>query len=329
MPEAELKSRLVKELNEFISAAVSEAKSTVARNPGHRHAFQWPPPSPSYRYHLPRSAWSGTATFVAHGEEFPVEVADTRYGVFGRCPATWHEARGKDLGEMLKNLKHSAEPLFQRQIMIATTIGRPGRFTGSLCQLEPLDILKLLYCPDRDVACDAHIEIETHASWHIFGPALIEILKDRRHPQRRSAHWCVLDLFEDLESFCETPELRDAAVKAIRDLIWDAEDDYARCIFKGGVVLGGHFPTGIGAPVLLECLHAPSKIGRRSAIHGLFHVVEWEPSMREEVAQALSECAERETDLLLRSFATHMAKDVAEGNYDHVQEPSFPEELAA
>lgn len=322
-----MKCQLVEELSAFVEAAAAVASSTKAVNPGHRHAFHWPPPSPSYRYHLPRDAWSGSATFTAYGEEFQVEVAETRYGVFGRCHATWHEARGKDLSEMLKNLKNTAEPLFKRQLTIAQTLGRPDKFTGSLCQLEPLDLVKLLYCPDRDVANDAHIEIETHASWHIFGPALIWIIQDRKHPQRRSAQWCVLDLFEDLASFCDTPDLRDDAVSAIHDLIWDAEDDYCRTIFKAGVVLGGHVPTEIGGPVLLQCLHAPSKIGRRSAIHGLFHVVEWEATMRPQVAQALAECASIESDPLLKDFAEHMARDIAAGNYEHIQEPTFPEEL--
>ncbi|MEQ1821707.1 MAG: hypothetical protein ABL949_04300 [Fimbriimonadaceae bacterium] len=327
MPEAGLKSRLVEELAAFIEAASLTAGNSTAINPGHRQAFHWPPPSPSYRYHLPKSAWSSSACFSAHGEEFFVEVAETKYGVFGRSPSTWHEARGKDVAEMLKNLKAAAEPLFRRQVLIATTIGKSGRFTGSLSQLEPIDLIKLLYCPDRDVANDAHIEIETHASWHIFGPALIEIIRDRKHPNRRSAQWCVLDLFEDLDSFCDTPEMREEAVRAIRDLIWDAEDDYARTVFKAGVVLGGHMPAEIGGPVLLECLNTPSKVGRRSAIHGLFHVVEWEPSMKDTISQALAECGARESHPQLCDFALQMARDIAAGNYDHVQEPMFPEEL--
>lgn len=321
MPDLALRSRIVDELHEFIREAASAG--TAAKNPGHREAFHWPPPSPSYRYHLAKGDWSGHATFEAYGETFDVEVAETRYGVFGRCPATWHEARGTTVGQMLRNLKDAAEPLFKRQRIIAQTIGRSSRFTGSLRELSPLELVKLLYCPDRDVASDAHIEIETHASWQVFGPALVEIIRDRSHPMRRSAQWCVLDLFEDLDSFCDTPELRADAVAAMRDLVWDAEDDYARTVFKAGVVLGGHVPAEIGGPVLLECLAAPSRIGRRSAIHGLFHVVEWEPAMQDRVVQSLREAAQSESDPQLSEFATQMARDIEAAAFDHVDEPRF------
>jgi hypothetical protein len=108
-------------------------------------------------------------------------------------------------------------------------------------------------------------------------------------------------------------------------LIWNAEDDYCRTTFKAGVVLGGHLPGQIGGPVLIECLGAPSRIGRRAAIHGLFHVVEWDPDQRETVVQALQNHVSAETEPVLREFAQHMAADVAMGA-DHVTEPLFPGE---
>jgi hypothetical protein len=112
----------------------------------------------------------------------------------------------------------------------------------------------------------------------------------------------------------------------MRDLLWDAEDDYARTIYKAGVVLGGHIPHVYGGPTLLECLHAPSRIGRRSAIHGLFHVVEWIPEMREQVVADLKVVAHSDREPLLREFASLMADDIDTGAFDHIQEPMFPDE---
>src|SRR5207244_1266378 len=111
-----------------------------------------------------------------------------------------------------------------------------------LRELTPLDLLKLLYCEDRDVANEAKTEIELNASNHAFFPSLVHVLRDRLHPNRRSAQWCVLDLFEDLPSYCDSSQDEVAAVDAMKTLIWDAEDDFARTIYKAGVVLGGHLP---------------------------------------------------------------------------------------
>ncbi len=227
---------------------------------------------------------------------------------------------------MLENLSQVAEPLFRRQRTIAETLGQTGRFTGNIRELPFGDLLKLLYCPDRDVANEARIGIETHASLGVFGPSLIEVLKDERHPCRRSAQWCVLDLFEDLPSFCHTAQERDSAVGAMRALIWNAPDDYARTTFKAGVVLGGHLPAEIGGPVLMECLDAPSKYGRRAAIHGLFHVVEWDPAQLGTVVSALQRHSENESDPLLKAFAWQMSEDIASGDADHVTEPLFEDE---
>lgn len=326
MPDSALANHVVEQLRAYVREAVALAGSSEAVNPGHREAFHWPPPPPSYRYHLVASDWSGRASFEAHGEEFEVEVAQTPYGYFGRCQATWHEAKGESLDEMLSTLKRAAEPLFKRQFSIAKTLGRDGRFTGTLRELEPLDLLKLLYCPDRDVASSAKTEIETHASLKIFGAPLVFILEDREHPWRRSAQWCVLDLFEDLTSFCDTPNVKSSAIQAIKNILWDAEDDFARTVYKAGVVLGGHMPAEIGGPVLLECLAAPSRIGRRSAIHGLFHVVEWEPAMRDRVVAALRDFAERDNEGVLRKYALDMAKDIEAYRLEHIAEPAFSDE---
>ena len=112
----------------------------------------------------------------------------------------------------------------------------------------------------------------------------------------------------------------------MRDLIWSAPDDYARTIYKAGVVLGGHCPAEIGGNALIHCLNAPSAVGRRSAIHGLFHVVEWEPSLRDEVVRAIRKAAKGERTLELKEFAKLMADDIERGEYDHVPEPVLPGE---
>lgn len=327
MPVAGEEAKLVMALDAFIDREVERNDgSTVALKPPHRVKFNWPPHPVSYNYHLLASDWAGHATFEAYGDSFQVEVATTPYGFFGRCNSIWLEAKGETVEAMLAQIKADAEPLFQRQVMINRSLERPGRFDGHIRDLSPEDLIKLLYCPDRDVANDARTEIETHANGSQFAAALIQILRDQRHPRRRSAQWCVLDIFEDLPSFCHTPEEEREAVQAMKDLIWNAEDDYARTIYKAGVVLGGHIPHKHGGPTLLECLGAPSKIGRRSAIHGLFHVVEWMPAMRDEVVLALQKAAERETVPELKEFAQLMSRDIAHEEYDHIPEPLFPEE---
>jgi hypothetical protein len=327
MPEVGEAASLVAGLSAYVARQVERnGGSTSVRKPAHRIKFHWPPHPVSYSFHVLASDWTGSARLEAHGVSFPVEVAQTPYGVFGRCNDIWLEARGVSLSDMLDDMQRSAEPLFQRQLLINRTLEREGLFTGHLRDLGPEELLKLLYCEDRDVSNDARVEIETHTQVHQFTPALIFILRDDRHPNRRSAQWCVLDLFEDLPSFCRTQAEQVDAVQAMRDLIWSAQDDYARTIYKAGVVLGGHVPNKLGGPTLLECLNAPSRVGRRSAIHGLFHVVEWMPSMRDEVVKALVQRAESETDSQLKEFAELMARDIANGDYDHIPEPVFPEE---
>lgn len=298
---------------------------STARRPGDRVPFQWPPHPISYEYRLKPSDWTETAAFEAHGETFEVSVARSSYGVFVRSEALWNEAKGDDLEDALYNLRQSSEPLFRRQLAMAEALERPGRFTGHLRDLEPLDVLKLLYCDDRDVAHEARLEIETHAKNEAFLPGLLAILRDRRHPNRRSAQWCVLDLFEALPLYVPEPEREMEAVNAMNDLLWNAEDDHARAIYKAGVVLGGHVPYNYGAQALLKSLSAPSRYGRRSAIHGLYHVVEWMPDLRGRVVAAIRDHAREENDNQLREFAVQMASDIERGT-DHIAEPVFPEE---
>lgn len=314
-----------------IRAAINRAVAlnggdTRAKKPAHRVKFHWPPHPISYSYHVLASDWKGKAWFEAYGEKFEVEVARNPHGVFGRCHELWNEDRGETEEEMLANLRQSSEPILARQIEIARSVEREGRYKGPLRALLPIDLLKLLYSENRDVANEAKTEIEKHASSTVFFPALIEILKDQSHPNRRSAQWCVLDLFEDLISFTSGEADEVIAVKAMRGLLWDAEDDYARTIYKAGVVLGGHIPHVYGGPTLLECLSAPSRIGRRSAIHGLFHVVEWNPEMRDQVVRELLKVSIQDSDPQLREFAGLMANDIESCANDHIQEPIFADE---
>lgn len=318
---------LLSELRAFIDRAVAaNGGDTRARNPHDRVKFHWPPHPVSYAFHVLATDWTGRTTFEAHGEVFEAEVAETPHGVFVRCPELWHEERGETLEEAVERIKVSCEPLFKRQFAINRTLERPGRFTGHIPELGPLGIMKLLYCDDRDVAANAHTQIEAHASEGVFFPSLLEILNDRRHPNRRTAQWCVLDLFEDLPRFARSPDEQRLATEAMRSLIWDAEDDYARTVYKAGVVLGGHLPDTFGGPTLLECLHAPSRIGRRSAMHGLYHVVEWIPEMREAVVSALREAARREPEPILREYANAMACDIEAEEAEHAPDPVFPDE---
>ncbi len=325
MPDSPLPSseQIVESLRDFIERSVARAGSTEPLKPGHRQKFHWPPHAVSRDYHVLPEAWNGHTCFEAHGETFDVELAETEHGTFGRCRELWAEARGDDREKMLKSLAEACEPLFRRQLAINRCLLKDGRFTGHIRELAPTELVQLLYCEDRDAAHHAGVEIETHASLRIFTPALITILRDDRHPNRRIAQWCVLDLFEDLPAYCADADQEREAVEAMADLIWNAPDDYARTTFKAGVVLGGHLPHEFGGPVLIRCLNSPSKFGRRSAIHGLFHVVEWQPEMRDQVFAALQVHAERETDSQLKEFASLMARDIEASEYDHIPEPMF------
>ena len=313
---------LAKDLLRAVDGAVARLGTTCAVEPGHRVPFHWPPHPVSRDFHVVASDWTEGTSFEAHGETFDVEVARTAHGVFGRCEALWQEARGRDLDEMLDNLRVGAEPLFDRQFAVSRALGIEGRFNRRLKELPPFDLLRLLYCEIRDIASFAATEISAHASSGLFLPALLEILTDRRHPMRRSAQWCVLDLFEDLGSFAKTEDEQAAAVAAMRGLLWDAEDDYCRTAYKAGVVLGGHVAGAMGGPALLSTLDAPSRIGRRAAIHGLYHVVEWNPEMRDLVVWVLTGKSQTDPEPVLRRYAADMARDIKAGR-DHVPDPVF------
>lgn len=321
-----LEAEGVAELRSFCERARDLRGSSAPIKPAHRIKFHWPPHPISYSYNVHASDWTGQARFEAYGETFDVEVARTPFGVFGRCQSIWHEDRGESIEDMLANLRKSSEILFRRQLTINHTLERPGRFIGHISELPSLDLLKLTYCEDRDVAHEARTAIEAHASEPFWLPLFIAVLRDELHPFRRIAQWCVLDLFEALPTFVRDTEREAEAVAAIKALTWDAPDDYARTIYKAGVVLGGHIPDPFGAVALIECLDAPSRIGRRSAIHGLFHAVEWMPEMSETVVSALRLSAQTDPEPILRDFAAAMANDIEAGETDHVVEPVFAEE---
>lgn len=318
---------IVDELKKFIDdAVVAAGDKTSPINPGHRVPFHWPPHPVSADYHVLASDWTGRASFDAHGESFEVLVAKTPQGVFGRCEKFWNEAKADTQDEMLVLLKEGTEPVFKRQFAIGETIGIKGRYDGSLHDLKPADLVKLLYCSDRDVAHEAHTLIETRASSGLYSGALREILLDRRHRARRIAQWCVLDMLEDLPAFFHDAEGQREAVEAVCDLIWEAEDDFARTIYKAGVVLGGHICTEPAADALIACIDAPSKVGRRSAIHAVFHLAEWMPARKGQILTALRNAAANDDEPQLREFAQSMVNDIEAGDIDHKTEPLFADE---
>lgn len=317
---------LVAQLRAYSSEAASAAGSAAAVRPAHRAPFHWPPQSVAAQFHVGAGDWKERIEFEQGGEVFSATVAVTPFGVFGRSDLYWNDARGETQEAMLKSLKRGLEPLLARQRAIAASLGLSGRYETPIRLLSPLDLMKLLYCPDRDVAAEAQKLIETHASQGQFTEGLIEILRDSEHPHRRSAQWCVLDMFEDLPAFARKPGQAEEAVDAIRQLIWTAEDDYARTVYKAGVVLGGHICTNPAADALISCIHAPHRIGRRSAMHAVFHLAEWMPERRGQIVAELTLASQQEPDPLLRSFAAHMAEDVSAGSVDHVPEPAFPED---
>jgi hypothetical protein len=316
-------SEVLKGLREHITLAAATYGTTKAVHPPHRVKFHWPPHPVSYEYHVLGSDWSGQTTFEAHGEIFKVKVAKTHFGVFGRCDDLWNEARGDTELEMLETLATASEPLFRRQFAISKSIESPGRFQGDIRTLPPLDILKLFYCEDRDVANSVHEIVEVSKHRTSYFPSLCHILRDRTHPWRRSAQWCVLDLFEDLPSYIDSEQDEFEAVDAMKSLLMDADDDYARTVYKAGVVMGGHLPHRRGNTALLECLSSASIVGRRSAIHGLFHVCEWVPELSSDVVHHLRDHGKKESDPQLAIFSFAIAEDILRRTIDHTPEPVF------
>lgn len=295
-------------------------------NQGHRKEFRWPPRRVSVDFGVPGSAFHEETTLKIGEHSYLVEIAESQGFVFGRVEGLWHEARGRKREEVLTSLVRIAEPLIERRRGMGECLGLPGEFTGTMDELAPLDMLKLLFARDRDIAHDAAVAIETHASLHVFGPSLIAILNEREHPFRRGAQWATLDLLEDLPSFCVCPEQQSEAIKAMSGLIWDAPDDYCRTIYKAGVVLGGHVCTHEAAEELLRCLNAPSRVGRRAAYHAAYHLVEWLPSYRDRVVQALQARIPIEPEPVLVDYLGAMSRDIREEDLDHVADPVFPDE---
>lgn len=310
-------------LTAYCQRKAQEYGGTKAVQPPHRIQFHWPPHSVSHKYHVIKSDWTGKLTLQEEGEEFEVTVAKTPYGVFGKIEALWCDAKGDDEEQLLENLRSVIQPLLARQRQVAKTLGLPVRFSGQVRELTPLQLLQLFYCEDRDIAYEAHQFVEVSRNKHDYFPSLCAILTDRVHPWRRSAQWCVLDLFEDLPCFIAGAEEELMAVQAMQSLLMDAEDDYARTVYKAGVVLGGHIPHRHGGKALLECLDSPSAIGRRSAIHGLFHVCEWVPEMSDEVVHALRQHGKGDPDPQLSIFSFAIAEDIMKGTVDHTPEPIF------
>ena len=133
-------------------------------------------------------------------------------------------------------------------------------------------------------------------------------------------------MLEDLQSFFSDSAGGLDAVDAIKERIWSAEEDYARTVYKAGVVLGGHICNDPAANALIQCIRAPSKIGRRSAIHAVFHLAEWMPACREQILGALQQASNEDPEPLLRAFAAGIAQDIEAKETEHVMEPLFPDE---
>lgn len=297
-------------------------------DPGRREKLVWPPHSVSHEYALGAADFHQEAVVAGYGETFKVLVAETPYGFFGRCETLWNDAKGESMEEMLVALREGMEPMLKRRHAISQTLGLKWLIHQPLKYLGPLDLLKLLYCSDRDVAMESRTIIEIQASSGLFFPSLLDILSDKEHPLRRSPQWCVLDMFEDLNAFAKSEEESAEAVGRIKDLMWAAEDDYCRTIYKAGVVLGGHICTDPAADALMDLLQSPSRIARRSASHAVFHLVEWRPELRGRVVEGLKAMAQTDPEDLLRLFAASMASDIEAESHDHVAEPVFPDEAA-
>lgn len=319
---------LAGELHDWLKAHEASHENLKPIDPGGRVKFNWPPPSACYGFHLASQDWSKSILIQIDGLSLTLEVAETQRGVFGRSHEIWLDAMGKTVDQMISEFKRRAKPLFCRSVAISQVLEQPPVYHWNFHELDPLSLLKLLFCSDRDVANNSRVEIESRNPKIDFTPALTAILNYRAHPYLRTAQWCALDIFEDLPSFCKDEHETQDAIQAIRNLLWDAKDDYARVVYKAGVVLGGHLPSQIGGPVLLECLNSPSRIGRRSAIHALFHVVEWAPETQTEVVESLRKHSEIETDPELRRFSILMADDIAGNQTDSVPEPIFPEDYS-
>lgn len=320
--------RLKVELEAWVKVNVAgQGSDSHPVRPKHYEPWRWPLPAVSHSYHIPVSEWHGRTILHAEGDDYEVVVARTPWGVFGRCEALRAEAKGDSDEEMLDELLGVCEPLFVRRRQVGDLLGLDGPYRGRMRELDDISLLKLFYAPDRAISHDAQNALETRGRLAEFGPALVSILKERDHRNRRTAQWLVLDLFEDLSSYCPTSATESEAVQAIKTLMWEANDDYARTIYKAGVVLGGHVCTPESAATIIELMNAPSKIARRSAMHASFHLCEWMPTRKDQVLRTLEEASQNDPEPLLRGYCAALAKDVKNEVIDHVAEPIFPEEL--
>ncbi|MBS1704969.1 MAG: hypothetical protein JST40_03785 [Armatimonadetes bacterium] len=320
---------LASALMEFVKADAERLGTTKVVKPGHYVPFHWPPRAISLEYHVKGDAFVETEAVEFENSPFTIRIAETPYGVFGRVDNLWHEARGETREDVIRVLGEMAKPILARQREIAQILGLAGRFEGKLADLDALSLMKLLYAQDRSIVHDAMVAIETFPNPFQFGPPMIAVLRDAIHPYRRSAQWGVLDMLEDLPTFCPSEASQNEAIRAIRDLVFYAEDDYARAVYKAGVVLGGHICTPAAGEALLECFKSASKIGRRAAYHAAFHLAEWLPSYRDRVIEGLKNAAVHDPEEILREYCMCMARDVERGEVDHVADPMFPEELSA
>lgn len=156
-------ARTLSEALEGYLAKVTQGQTShEAVRPQDYTPWKWPPHAISFDYPIHKEHWIYQATLEVRGIQFPVEVAPTEFGVFGRCGELLHEAKGRNLEDMLYHLGLLAEPLLKRQEMIAATLGREGRYTEPLRQLDGLGWLQLLFAPDRAIARDAQAEIEAN-----------------------------------------------------------------------------------------------------------------------------------------------------------------------
>ena len=327
MPDPVTSSQVLEAYTASVERALAAAGGqTRAVKPGHRIPFNWPPDLPSHRYHLRPDQWTSGGTLHVRGEDLAFDVAATDYGFFGRVEHLHNEALAGTIEDLKVRLAEGCAPWFDRMEAIGRTLGRPGRFHGSLSDLNSAELVVLLTCPDRDVAASVLSKIERRASEGVFLPSLLAILRESRHPYRRIGQWCVLDLLEDHSAFAKSEAEVSEVCAAIRDMMWDNPDDYARVVYKAGVVLGGHIVTPAAADALMACLKAPSRYARRSAMHAVFHLAEWMPERRIDIVAALKKAETNETESLLRSFAAHQARDIEDQATDHVQEPVFPDE---
>ncbi len=315
-------------VTEAIRRANPSGLPQPAVDPGHRHTFYWPPHAISRDYHVTSDQWKESSDHQFRGENYEIHWAENEHGIFGRIIDLWNEAKGNSKSEVLIELEIGAAPWLDRMDCISSALGLSTRFHGRIRDLTSPQLAALLFATDRDVAFSALTEIEKRASQLHFADAFIAILRDHSHPYRRTAQWCVLDMLEDHRAFCKSDSETQSVVDAILALMMTAPDDYARTIYKAGVVLGGHFCNEPAAEALITCINAPSKIGRRSAMHAVFHLVEWLPHHRMEVINTLTAAADKESDRLLKEFALSQANDIRNGASEHKEEPVFPEEVS-